>query len=415
MKKTMNGFRNVLASLLAALVFAACLAGCGNISANGYGAAPYAPDAAHSARADEKQPDAAEDAVETASDAAVRVGSTSKEAGQADMSSLDAVKELGTLVGCWSPESAGLDDYCFDTGGTKAVNYLLKVKCADVSNNPYGLTWRYGPMGRSRDYARLNGLYDAYVAACDWSLVFDVEFYKQAFPMLALQYNYDDELLAQHFVTVGVHEGRQGSEAFNLAAYMANCGKDVKDAFGDDYECYYFYYMLNQDTEKDVATENGGDLPLWLTVELTAYQAMELRDVNKYREEAGAAPVTMDPELVAFACWRSWHDASTRTKDHDWIYANPDKADKCLEDMDIWSYYENTIKAYDMGKHYNRAIRQAAEYYYDSPDHYETMVDADNLYFGCSDLYYAKNADGDMFAQFDIFTHEPSRSPYVCR
>ena len=46
--------------------------------------------------------------------------------------------------------------------------------------NPYDVTWDYG-----KDY-------DAYVAAADWSLVFDAEYYKSAFPMLAALYHDDD-------------------------------------------------------------------------------------------------------------------------------------------------------------------------------------------------------------------------------
>ena len=34
----------------------------------------------------------------------------------------------------------------------------------------------------------------------------------ESFPALALLYQYDEELLLEHFQTVGVHEGRQGNE-----------------------------------------------------------------------------------------------------------------------------------------------------------------------------------------------------------
>lgn len=51
--------------------------------------------------------------------------------------------------------------------------------------------------------------------ACDWSLVFDADYYKKAFPMLAVQYHQDNALLLEHFQTVGIHEGRQGSANFN--------------------------------------------------------------------------------------------------------------------------------------------------------------------------------------------------------
>ena len=53
-------------------------------------------------------------------------------------------------------------------------------------SNPYDVEWDYGE------------LYDAYIEEADWSLVFDAEYYKQAFPMLATLYHENDELLLEH-------------------------------------------------------------------------------------------------------------------------------------------------------------------------------------------------------------------------
>ena len=36
-----------------------------------------------------------------------------------------------------------------------------------------------------------------------------------------------------------------------MAAYMENCDSKLVKAFGEDYECYYFYYALNQKTESN--------------------------------------------------------------------------------------------------------------------------------------------------------------------
>lgn len=112
------------------------------------------------------------------------------------------------------------------------------------------------------DLPRLNGLCQSYVDACNWSLVFDADYYKKAFPIPALQYDYDDALLLQHFQTVGVHQGRQGSEGFSVAAYKANCGSDIQETLGGDYECHYFYCMLNQASEKSVDAKNSGKYPM---------------------------------------------------------------------------------------------------------------------------------------------------------
>ena len=101
----------------------------------------------------------------------------------------------------------------------------------DVENahNPYDVEWDYGEK------------WQEYVDACDWSLVYDAKFYKKEFPMLAIQYNNDDELLFEHFRTVGVHEGRQGCESFNVDAYRRNCSKKVYDALKDQYPHLVFW------------------------------------------------------------------------------------------------------------------------------------------------------------------------------
>lgn len=85
--------------------------------------------------------------------------------------------------------------------------------------NPYDVIYDYG-----KDY-------DAFTAACDWSLEFDADYYMSTFPTLALQYHNDKNLLLKHFQTVGIHEGRQGKESFNVGAYKGNCSSEVSKAF----------------------------------------------------------------------------------------------------------------------------------------------------------------------------------------
>ena len=76
------------------------------------------------------------------------------------------------------------------------------------------------------------------------------------------------------------------------AAYQENCKKELRAAFGDHYECYYFYWMLNQDSQKDVAA--GGGYPLQLGVKMTSMQAEEFEKVNEYRAEVGVDPLKFD-------------------------------------------------------------------------------------------------------------------------
>lgn len=400
-----NNLKHSPAILLVATMLCACLTSCGgNTNAEAIPAQPddYVSYQAPYVTNDDEVRETLEQAREPGTDASMEVSCTETntvtETRPVDISSLDAVAVLGRLVGTWSLAHAG--------------GPLYQVEM-DSAGNPYGLDWEYMPTGRDVKSAGRT-VYADYVAACDWSLVFDVEFYKNAFPMLALQYDYDDGLLTRHFQTVGVHEGRQGSEGFSLAAYVANCGEEVRGAFGENWECYYFYYMLNHDAEQSVSTENAnGEYPLWLTVEMSRYQRAEFDAVNAYRAEAGAEPVTADPELMALACWRAWHDTSTRTKAHDWIKENEDVLDGYMEDMSVWHIAENTTKALNAAD--SRAYIQvgvAAKHYYDSPKHYEAMIRESHLYFGCSELYYS--AEHKMISQFDVYTDEPSRSPRVC-
>lgn len=52
-----------------------------------------------------------------------------------------------------------------------------------TDHNPYDVAYDYGKN------------YDAFVSACDWSLVFDADFYAESFPLLAMQYHNDKKLL----------------------------------------------------------------------------------------------------------------------------------------------------------------------------------------------------------------------------
>lgn len=294
----------------------------------------------------------------------------------------------------------------------------------EADHNPYDLTWRYGPETNSQkkmDRPEWDDLYESYVDACDWSLVFDAEYYKKAFPMLAKLYHDDDALLLEHFQTQGVHEGRQASAGFNVAAYMADCDEALVEAFGENYECYYFYYMLNQDTQSKAVTKNSnGAYPRWLALELSLQQAYEFKAVNRYRKDAGADPVDLDPEAVALANYRAWTDAEYNLYAHDWTtdraYGND--VDDVLWRLSRDHFAENTVKWYSTngkGTHDKFAVRYA-----NSEKHYAAMVSTEYAYFGCSNPYWSDNpdnpfAEGDrtgFVCQFDLFTEVQPHTPY---
>ena len=272
----------------------------------------------------------------------------------------------------------------------------------DEGENPYDVTWDYGE------------LYDAFVQEVDWDLVFDGDYYIRTFPALAHLYHKDKALLLRHFQTVGIHEGRQGCEDFNVAAYQKNCDAKIREAFGDSYECYYFYYAMNQKTQKGIVTT--GSEKKQLTTKLTQMQQRELEMINEYRAEVGAAPLEYDAELSALACYRSYVDALEDWDAHDWIRAdeNQDEMDGIMGMIrtDLWG--ENTVHGYPRTKEY--ALKQGPitawyiNYRY-SQDHYKAMIAEKYHYVGSSNCYIGdykkKNPDHPtaeaVYIQFDVF------------
>ena len=300
---------------------------------------------------------------------------------------------------------AGLGELQAGVEGPYYKNTEIFVVDVDNGHNPYDVEWDYGE------------LYDAYIEEADWSLVFDADFYMESFPALALLYQYDEELLLEHFQTVGVHEGRQGNETFNVAAYQENCKKELRAAFGDHYECYYFYWMLNQASQEGVAT-SGENYPLQLDVKMTYEQAKEFEGVNKYRAEVGVEPLKFDPELAAFACYRGWVDISEGYGAHDWLddEANLERANALMDLLHMPRLSENTVDfgMYNASQYINTFFYINYRY---SPDHYEAMINPDYKYFGCSHIYFGTNRIPEsrrrdsgtynkpmMRIEFDLFT-----------
>lgn len=341
-------------------------------------------------------------------------GTEKPEDKEPEMTSVGGVARLGDMIGLYQL------DLMFSNMGS------LVVVDTESAHNPYDLTWRYGPQVHSLNDClkdpEWDALYRSYVDACDWSLVFDADYYKNAFPMLAKLYHDDDALLLEHFQTQGVHEGRQASAGFNVAAYMENCGKDLAHAFGDNYECYYFYYMLNSGKEKSVDTANTKDqYPLWLTVELSHQQSMEHDCVNSYRRDDGVGPVEVHPELVALANYRAWYDAEHNLYGHDYCKDAGTVGDMndcfCRVSLPTWS--ENTNKWY----HTNLQGQYKGFYghYRLSESHNEAMTRETQRWSGYSNPYLSdnpgntgRNGDEDTgyCAQFDIYSAIEPKSPW---
>ena len=289
--------------------------------------------------------------------------------------------------------------------GLKAGVELGRYECVvdvDEGENPYDVTWDYGD------------LYNAFVKEVDWDLLFDGDYYIQTFPILAHLYHKDKALLLRHFQTVGIHEGRQGCESFNVAAYQKNCDAKLREAFGDNYECYYFYYAMNQKTQKGIVTT--GSEKKQLTTKLTDMQQTELKNINNYRAEVGVAPLEYDAELSALACYRAYIDALEDWDAHDWVQAdeNLDEAYKIVDMMMAESWTENTVHGYPKTKEYAFKYSPSSPWYINyrySEAHYKAMVDKKHYYVGCANCYISdyKKINPDhpdakvVYVQFDVF------------
>lgn len=298
-------------------------------------------------------------------------------------------------------------------GGLKSTvekDYKECIVYVDTDHNPYDVEYDYGDT------------YNAYVDACDWSLVFDADYYIETFPTLALLYNNDKDLLLEHFATVGIHEGRQGSKKFNVGSYMSNCDSDIAKAFGNNYECYYIYYLLNYDNEKSVDVAPTKNTEIQYKVILTAMQEAELKHVNEYRVAAGVAPIEYNEALAEIANYRAYINVVEGWDAHEWMHAEGKMSSlyKYLNLLDKSDYYmtsysENNVtteSAFNERLSRDNVIPKYLSYA-NSQSHYEAMVNAKFVIFGTSSRYYGslpenkhsdfKSATKYTGATFDCF------------
>lgn len=250
--------------------------------------------------------------------------------------------------------------------------------------------------------------YDNFVAAADWSRIFDIGYYEAMFPMLALQYHYDEEQLLRHFQTVGIHEGRQGSEDFNVGAYMDWCAENLPytaEAFGGDYALYYLFYASSVGDQPASFPADGR--PAQYKAVMTYSQKEEFDAVNKYRAEKGLDPYVYDSEMTAFANFRAWTNQDQELVGHTWLADHLEQSvlDLCFSGLDTETICENTIETSQLTQkawHKNYAA---------SKSHYEAMVNPGFCYFGTSHEYVDSVAIGRYSArgvQFDTFTDDLS-------
>lgn len=84
---------------------------------------------------------------------------------------------------------------------------------------------------------------NADAANIDYTSIFNATYYAAKYPDVAALVGTDETALFNHFITVGIAEGRQGCEEFNVTAYRTRYA-DLEKAYGSNLRMYYLHYAL---------------------------------------------------------------------------------------------------------------------------------------------------------------------------
>lgn len=79
-------------------------------------------------------------------------------------------------------------------------------------------------------------------AAPSYAGIFDAEYYAETYSDVAAVYGDDEQALYNHYLTYGIYEGRNASQAFDVQSYRESYG-DLQAAFGDDWKAYADHYL----------------------------------------------------------------------------------------------------------------------------------------------------------------------------
>ncbi|MCI9095974.1 MAG: VanW family protein [Lachnospiraceae bacterium] len=118
--------------------------------------------------------------------------------------------------------------------------------------------------------------------AVDYSSVFDVEYYYNTYPDLRETIGNNPAALLEHFINVGMKEGRNGNASFNVKAYMIN-NLDLLPVYGvKDLSSYYLHYITCGQKEGRSGIYKEGTQPQAgvLSTYSTSYDVAEDRAVN---------------------------------------------------------------------------------------------------------------------------------------
>lgn len=84
------------------------------------------------------------------------------------------------------------------------------------------------------------------------NVAFNASYYASNYTDVYELYGDDAKALYNHFITVGIKEGRQSSAQFSILVYKEN-NQDLQDSFGDDLIKYYNHYIEYGVNESRVA------------------------------------------------------------------------------------------------------------------------------------------------------------------
>lgn len=289
-----------------------------------------------------------------------------------------------------------------------------------TSENPYDIVWDYGEE------------YEKYIATCDWSLVWDYDFYVKTFPMLAELYHYDEELLLRHFQTVGIHEGRMGREDLCISLVPIKEG---------NWAYRYLKFMFDYD-EYAADMENGlyripadsNYIPLQQTNIMTALEKEKLSTINmlveeynafigsKNRYELTAHPndlmvnyLTSYDEAACFANLRAYLGAHDGYTGDDWFKTNyleyivkAHPYQKVREDVSVgMSYldYDGKLTIDDIMANIDESSNEYVNHI--------TNPETDYKDIGISNIYY--NPDTNKSCHVDTYSELESRIEWLYR
>lgn len=92
-------------------------------------------------------------------------------------------------------------------------------------------------------------------AAADYSAIFDATYYADKYEDVKAAFGNNEDRLFEHFVRVGMKEGRQACQEFDVYSYMARYG-GLRKQYGDNLSLYYYHYWMYGKSEGRDASYN---------------------------------------------------------------------------------------------------------------------------------------------------------------